>query len=138
MDEGSDGRDFASGFGAIDAEHRVQMGLVVALADAIRQGRRKSEQDALIDHLVTYTQVHFSAEQLLMRQYAYPAYRAHALEHDELLDRIDTLRATYDAGNEAAILRAIGELQAWLLGHIHGSDDRLGHYLSEHAPAGSD
>ena len=138
MAETSDTMEFDSGFGSMDGEHRVQMGLVVALADAIRQARGMGERDALMDHLATYTMVHFTAEHLLMRQYAYPDYRDHQLEHDELLDRVDALRQTYDAGNDEETLRAIRQFQAWLTGHIRVSDERLGRYLSTHAPETSD
>ncbi len=129
MTEPLETTEFDSGFGSMDGEHRVQMGLVVALADAIRQGRDKAERDALIEHLATYTKVHFTAEHLLMRQYAYPHYRDHQLEHDELLDRVDALREIYDAGDDAATLDAVTKFQAWLTGHIRASDERLGQYL---------
>ena len=135
MTESPESMKFDSGFGSMDGEHRVQMGLVIALADAIRQGHAKAERDALIDHLATYTKVHFTAEHLLMRQYAYPGYRDHQLEHDELLDRVDALRETYDADDDAATLQAIGQFQAWLTGHIRASDERLGQYLASRAPA---
>ena len=135
MDEPPQTTEFDSGFASMDGEHRVQLGLVVALADAIRQGRDRSEQDALMDHLATYTKVHFTAEHLLMRQYAYPDYQDHQLEHDELLDRVDALRRDYDAGDDKATLIAVERFQAWLTGHIRASDDRLGRFLCSHVPA---
>lgn len=118
----------------LDGEHRVQMGLAQALLEAIRTGRDKAERDALLDHFCTYTQVHFAAEQLLMRQFAYPEYQSHALEHDELMDRLDALKTTYESGDDAATLRAVGQIQAWLIGHIAAADERLSRFLPPAAP----
>lgn len=127
--------EFDSGCKAIDGEHRVQIGLAVALADAIRHGRPKTERDGLVDHLLTYTKVHFTAEHLLMRQYAYPEYRAHELEHDELLEQVEDLKRIYDAGNDDATLRQVGRVHAWLLGHIRATDERLAAFLAPLVPA---
>ena len=133
MEDGLRSREFESGVGVIDAEHRVQMGLVVALADAIRQGHDKPDQDRLLDELVTFTREHFGAEQQLMHQHDYPEHAVHAREHEELIDRIEALRQVCDAGNDAVTLRAIGQMEGWLLDHIHGSDNRLGRYLADRA-----
>lgn len=126
--------EFDSGCKTIDGEHRVQMGLVAALADAIRQGRPQAERAALMEHLITYTQVHFAAEHLLMRQYAYPELSAHELEHDDLLDQLDELKRVFDTGDVASILTQTGRLQAWMLGHIRATDERLSTYLAPLVP----
>ena len=137
MEDGFSSNSFSSGVGAIDAEHRVQMGLVVALADAIREGQEKSDRDRLLGKLVAFTKAHFGAEQRLMQGYGYPEHRAHRREHEELIARIEALRQTCDAGDDAVTLRAIGQMEAWLLDHIRSSDDRLGRYLADRAPAES-
>ena len=135
MEDGFSSKSFTSGVGPIDAEHRVQMGLVLALADAIREGREKTDRDRLLGELIAFTKQHFGAEQRLMQRHRYPEHRAHQREHDELIARIETLQDTCDAGDDAVTLRAIGQMEAWLLDHIHGSDDRLGRYLADRAPA---
>lgn len=119
------------GFESMDAEHRVQLGLVSAFQQALEQRQDKVEVDEILDQLVSYTGAHFASEQLLMRLYAYPHYEAHVQEHDRLIEQITALQQHYQAGGVQAALEAGSTLRNWLMTHTLKTDQALGSFLSQ-------
>ncbi len=117
--------------GAMDSEHRVQLGLVNALCQTLEQGADKATVVAVLDRLVSYTDAHFMAEQLLMRQYAYPLYEAHELEHDRLVEKVHELQRNYETGETQLTLDTAHSLRAWLLAHTNNTDHAFADYLNE-------
>ncbi len=118
------------GVESLDAEHKVQVGLMIALQQALEQGREQAMMDEILDQLVAYTNAHFMSEQLLMRLYAYPYYESHTEEHDRLIEQVQALQERYRAGDLQMTLQTSAVLKEWLLNHIEGLDHGLGDYLS--------
>jgi len=114
--------DIAVGVASIDAEHRLQVGLVSALEELVRQGRDAEMIARTMAQLVDFTSVHFLSEELMMRLYAYPAHDAHKLEHGRLTDQVELIRRGLEGGDRPAALAAMGELHSWLGDHIHAMD----------------
>lgn len=123
--------NYVSGHEAMDSEHQVQVGLVAALRQALEKGLEKTAIDTILDRLISYTDAHFMAEQLLMRQYAYPLYEGHVQEHDRLVEKVHELQEKYQSGEIQMTLSVAQSLEQWLLGHIKGTDHALGDYLSK-------
>ena len=67
-------QDIGVGFDQIDGEHRVQLGLLSAVRNAVAEGRGETEVNEILEQLVDYTKVHFMSEELLMRLHAYPQH----------------------------------------------------------------
>ncbi|HEX7622693.1 MAG TPA: bacteriohemerythrin [Anaeromyxobacteraceae bacterium] len=114
--------DVAIGIDSIDAEHRLQVGLVSALEELVRQGRDSEMIARITAQLVDFTSVHFLSEELMMRLYAYPAHDAHKLEHGRLTDQVELIRRGLEGADHPAVLAALGELRSWLGDHIHTMD----------------
>lgn len=127
-----DSERLETGFEIIDGEHRVQIELVTALRQALSEGRTKEEVGEILGQLVSYTDVHFMAEQLLMRKTDYPGQPAHVMEHDRLIDQVRELQRLYQAGELALTLENADWLRRWLLKHIQSSDYALSRYLQRH------
>jgi hemerythrin len=116
---------------SLDAEHRVQLGLITALQQALEQGSERPVVDEILDQLVAYTNAHFMSEQLLMRLYAYPYYESHTQEHDHLIEQVQALQERYQARDLQMTLQTSAVLKEWLLSHIEGLDHGLRDYLSK-------
>lgn len=116
----------------VDSEHRVQIGLMDALCNALEQEPVQGAIDDILERLVSYTDAHFMAEQLLMRQYSYPLYEAHELEHDRLVEKVHELQRKYRAGETRMTLEIAQSLKAWLLRHIKSTDHALGDFLKQY------
>jgi hemerythrin len=121
----------------LDAEHRVQIGLVTALRQALENDEDAAAIAELLDRLVSYTDAHFMAEQLLMRQYAYPFYEAHELEHDRLVEQVHELQRRYQSGELALTMQVARSLEEWLFAHTKGTDHALEEYLKKQGAAAS-
>ena len=117
------------GYDDIDSEHRVQIGLMDALEQAVREGRKGARIDELLERLLDYSRVHFLSEQLLMRLHAYPDYEAHLQEHDRMIQALGQLRGLMVGGGVEATLPVIEALREDLLNHIRSQDRQLGNYL---------
>jgi hemerythrin-like metal-binding protein len=125
------GQSLMIGNTSMDLEHRLQIGLIHALDEALRAGQPREEVAKILTQLYEYTNAHFLAENLLMRLHAYPEYGAHSDEHDRLVVSLDALRRTFDSGETAMTLESIESLRGWLAVHIQGMDRRLSSYVAE-------
>lgn len=125
------GQSLMIGNTSMDLEHRLQIGLIHALEDALRAGQSREEVAKILAQLYEYTNAHFLAENLLMRLHAYPDYAGHADEHDRLVGGLEALRKTFDSGETSMTLESLESLRSWLSVHIQGMDQRLSSYVAE-------
>jgi len=123
-------RDLKLGVPELDAEHGLQIALVDALEDAVAQGRERELADGILEKLLDFTNVHFLAEELMMRLHEYPQYEAHIAEHDRLVKELEDLRQSYRAGDRGVTLEVIHQLRSWLRGHIETKDLAFARFLT--------
>jgi hemerythrin len=114
----------------MDGEHELQLEVVRALEASVGSRDRSRALD-LLRKLEDITNAHFLAEQLLMRQHAYPAYQAHQQEHDRLIGELATLKSALEEGWEATPRLDTWSVELWLLRHIQSSDRALAAFLTD-------
>jgi hemerythrin len=118
----------------VNAEHRVQLDLLLALKEALARGDGdRSGSEGVLRQLLDYSEAHFLSEQLLMRLYAYPAYEEHVQEHDRLIGTLRDISVDWAEGGEAAG-NLLVRVEEWLLTHMSTTDEALEAYLAEHGP----
>ena len=118
-----------SGFCGLDSEHARQIELLTAFRHAVAKERPRIEVDEIFDRLIDYTQVHFGAEQELMRLYQYPSYHQHREDHANTVDRLQALRRAYLDGKEELACSTADDLAEKLLAHMRSADRALGSFL---------
>jgi hemerythrin len=111
-----------TGVDSMDTEHRLQVSLVNALDELVRQGMETSLIVKTIEQLVDFTNVHFLSEELMMRLYAYPQHDAHKMEHGRLVEQVEETRRRLEAGDQKPALESIDGLRRWLVDHIKSMD----------------
>jgi len=111
-----------TGVESMDTEHRLQVSLVNALEELVRQNTDPALVAKTLTQLVDFTSVHFLSEELMMRLYAYPQHDAHKAEHGRLTDNVADIRRSVEAGEVKAALHTIDELHRWLADHIRSMD----------------
>jgi hemerythrin len=114
----------------IDNEHRVQLGMLKALCDAVKEGEPAAKIHEILNQLTAYSELHFTSEELLMRMYAYPDYDDHVLDHESMTERLNQIMRRYAAGQESMALQTANEMREFLLGHINSRDEALTEYLA--------
>jgi hemerythrin-like metal-binding protein len=119
-----------TGVGSMDTEHRLQVSLVNALEEVLRQNQDRAVADRTLAQLVDFTSVHFHSEELMMRLYAYPQLDLHAAAHAKLLEQVAGIKARYDEQGAAEALEVVAELRGWLVNHIKSMDQSFAVWLA--------
>ncbi len=122
---------------AIDGEHRLQIELVKALEEALRARDPAPRAGEILKQLLDYSNVHFLAEDLMMRLHAYPAYEAHVQEHENLVDQLEELQRYFAAGELAPTRALVEALKNWLAEHIRTMDRGFAVFLEGKRPPAS-
>lgn len=115
----------------MDAEHKVQIGLIQALERSIEQGRGRSDISSILSQLVEYTNIHFMSEQLLMRLHAYPDIAGHEMEHDHLIEQLRRVEDGFLAGDSEMATSEIAMLKRLVIDHIKTHDQTFARYLAQ-------
>lgn len=111
----------------MDGEHRVQLGLINALCDAVEAHADNGEIGHILETLVEYSKAHFLSEELLMRLDSYDGFDEHVEDHAEILDTLTAITDTYQIDQTELIPQQARKLLAFLIRHIETRD---AHYAS--------
>ena len=122
---------YSVGIPAMDLQHRKLVELINILHDAMTGGKGNEVIGAVLDELVRYTKVHFSAEERLMRSGSYPELPAHRDEHALLTKIALDLQQQHHAGAAILSVKASHFLKDWLTHHILASDRDYGVVLAK-------
>lgn len=92
---------FEIGVERIDAEHRIFLGLIKDLDDAVEAGKEREKLKRIVEEIRLYAQFHFLSEENIMIDNAYPRLEEHRDEHRQLLSLLGerAYRFNIDAGN---------------------------------------
>ncbi len=122
--------DIYLGHAGIDTEHQIQVELMIALEDSLKQQHDMLKTNEVLNYLVAYTDAHFNSERLLMRLHAYPHYEAHEEEHSYYLEQLQTMRQKLQTGEIKFTIELLNKLRHWLIEHIRTTDRAFGQYLA--------
>lgn len=111
-------------------EHTVQVQMINLLAKAIIEDKDKDEIMKILDQLITFSQVHFMSEQLIMRQHSYDGFDEHEIEHAELIDHLQEAKEKSLFDENHLKSNSFDRLRSKLLNHIATHDQRLSAFLS--------
>ncbi|MEF8713766.1 MAG: hemerythrin family protein [Accumulibacter sp.] len=106
----------------MDGEHRVQLGLIKALCDAVEAHADNGEIGHILETLVEYSKAHFLSEELLMRLDSYDGFDEHVEDHAEILDTLTAIADTYQVDQTELIPQQARKLLALLIRHIETRD----------------
>jgi len=117
----------------IDAQHQRLFQLADELFNAMTAGKGNAALSSVLASLVSYTKLHFAAEERLMQECKYPEYIQHKKEHDLLTAKVAAFQKDFDGHRVAMTIQLMQFLKDWLTHHIQESDKKIGSYLQESA-----
>jgi len=123
---------FSVGVKAIDDQHKGLFGIVDELYAAMMQRQAKSVTGPLLNKLVNYTQVHFSAEEKMMQATDYPHLIQHRARHLDLTRQVGEFMTRYEHGDGSLNIHLLRFLSDWLTRHIQQEDKEYGPWLNQH------
>ena len=116
---------------SIDKEHQVQIGMLDAFCTLIEEDKPQSKIQEVLDQLISYSEVHFMSEQLLMRMYAYPDYDDHVQDHEAMSDHLNKIKHSYTSDQAKMAIETAHNMKKFLIGHINTRDQAFSDYLSK-------
>ncbi len=113
----------------MDRQHQRLVQLINHLYDAMAAGKGDDVKKQVLGELVTYTKVHFAAEQCLMREHGYPHLIDHERLHDQLTAKVVELNEKIQSGKMVPSVSLGTFLKDWLVTHIVEEDKKYGQYI---------
>jgi hemerythrin len=123
--------EYIVGVAQIDKQHKVLVGMINELHEAMSTGKGKTVLGKILDGMIDYTVSHFATEEKLMTQYAYPTYTVHKMVHDKFTTEALALQKKYRAGETVLTNEVSKFLSNWLKEHILQTDKLLGSFLNK-------
>ena len=114
----------------LDVQHRLLVKLVDNLHDAWVARVDKAVLKDLLVELLEFSQIHFSFEEQLMKEYDFPDSADHQKQHRILLRRLNELVTLASSQKPPTSYSAYDIVTDWALVHITDQDDRLGIFLN--------
>lgn len=124
--------DYDIGVDEIDQQHQEWCKRLGELLDRLHSGRQDGVAE-LFEYLRDYIHWHFTEEEALMDERAYPARAEHKLEHAHYAQALERFRMELlDGGREPLLVnfRANLFLVDWFVNHTTGTDRELGRFLA--------
>jgi len=119
-----DWRDhFSVGVAVFDEDHQKLVALINDLYDGIRSNAPPETVRKILTGLADYCDVHFSREEAMLREHAYPGLAGQRESHAKFTAKITEVIAAFNAGNsEVASFDLLRFLRDWLMNHILKED----------------
>lgn len=118
----------------IDSQHKELVRRIARLVDLINSGNvTQEEMVEVLGFIADYTDEHFSTEEKMMQLADYPEYEQHRQQHLWFMNEVNELMKEYIINGISDRLKSNIQqvLIDWLVGHIKGTDKKLGKFLME-------
>lgn len=123
--------EYSVGIEKFDRQHKVLVGYLNELYEALESGRGRRALAHVLNGLVAYTHTHFTSEEVLMERYRFPGYAEHKHKHDKMTAHVRMLKRKFDSGEITSPVQITNFLNSWLARHIMGTDKDYGPFLAE-------
>lgn len=120
---------------AMDQQHQKLVKLTNQLHDAMKVGKGKEAIESVLKDLVSYTKIHFAAEEKLMQEHEFPGLGEHKAKHQQLIAKVSDLCKKYNGGEMGLSINLCDFLQDWLKVHISQEDKQYGVHMADKTPA---
>jgi len=116
--------DFSVGVKEIDDQHKVLIGMINELDDALQNGHAYEVAIRVVVKMTAYVDVHFSTEEKYFAEFNYLDTEEHICEHREFADKIKEFEEAFIEGSTTLSEDVITFLHQWLRKHIQDSDQK--------------
>ena len=114
---------FNIGIKDIDDQHKLFVGYLNDLHDAMQAGNAEAIVAPILYRLFDYITIHFAAEEKILESIHYPEFEKHVKQHAHFILELNFLDNSQTAGNMLPLLRG------WFINHITTEDIKYAGYL---------
>lgn len=119
------------GLDSVDRQHRLLIGYINELSDAVDTGRSSGSLQKLLERLRNYTKVHFAYEEAMFKVYRYEEANDHAHAHHAFVHMIEECETRQAKGETNVASDLLKYLKTWLAEHILVEDKAYAAILVE-------
>jgi hemerythrin len=123
--------ELAIGYEPIDEDHRA----IFATADRLQADMAEEPEHSIVGQvlveLIEHTGGHFLREEVLMRAVGFPEYEQHRLQHQLMMQAVNSLHRRFMDGRRNISADVAEFLQKALVPHILKADAQLGRFMRE-------
>lgn len=119
----------AIGDETVDNQHKTLFEAVNSLVRAIASSDSKDSIAKILVLLEKYADVHFAAEEKLMKSINYRDLEKHKAIHDDFRVKVQELKSKFDKGEVHIKFETFAFVKDWLLNHVSGDDQDIGRWL---------
>lgn len=115
----------------IDSQHKELIDRVNQLLESCEDLKGKVKAVKMLDYLLDYTEFHFSAEEKLQEEIAYPGIAEHKVKHAEFKQAVKELQEMLEeeeGPTDAFVAQVQKNVVDWLFAHIKGFDRSVAEY----------
>jgi len=113
----------------IDDQHKKLFDLINELHEAMKAAKGKTVLGKVIKELVSYTEFHFSTEEILLKNCNYPNFHQHKQQHDEFTKKVKEFEQKYLNGTVLLSQEIVSFLKDWLINHIKETDKQYSLFI---------
>ena len=114
--------ELSVGVPSIDRQHKVLIGLINELHNAMEKGTAASEAKAILKQLINYAKAHFIYEESLFMRHDYPATHEHLASHRHIEATLAELKEKSKSSDFDLSVELMNFLKNWLNNHILKED----------------
>lgn len=116
--------DLSVGVGIIDDQHKELFRHINNFYNSIVNKTNKEGVMQVISNLENYTRIHFSFEELAMRNGGYADIAAHIKEHEAFVEKVADFKERFYSGRLLLSLEVTTFIKDWITNHIRISDQK--------------
>lgn len=121
--------EYSVGIKEIDEQHKKLFDIINELHDAMKEAKGKAVLGKVIKELISYTEFHFSTEEILLQNCKYPDFNQHKLKHDDFTRKVKEFEQKYLSGAALLSQEIVQFLRDWLVKHIKESDKQYSLFI---------
>ncbi len=121
--------DLALHISDVDAQHKQLINIMNELHSAMSANKSQTIILDVVSRLKDYINTHFSYEENLFDNSAYPKSREHKFIHKTFIEKVDAFEKDLKSGRVTVSMEIMRFLKDWLVKHIQGTDRQYAPYV---------
>lgn len=126
---------FEVGVEQMNRQHRQLVRILNELHRAMLAGSQSRDIMRPMEELILYTKYHFTTEERLMDEFAYPGAALHKQKHQALTAKVEESAEEVLKGRATVSLSILQFLKDWLNKHILGTDMEFARFVQSRKAA---
>ena len=115
----------------LDEQHKKLVSIINELHNAMEEGKGRNVMASILNSMINYVSLHFTAEEKYMTSFNYPDYRKHKERHKKFVKKALEFQNNFNEGKLGLSIEVMCFLKTWLANHILITDKEYSSFFNE-------